>query len=192
MRNHFVKMAIVVVACGLSGCGGSSGGDSFKSLLSDRSAQFEDVENSAYYPASSLPFSGSASYQGYVFAGTRVNGENAISDAVIGELTISADFSSQTISGSATNFRSDGNAALDGTLTVQTTGIDRSNFSPAFTAAMYGDLTQRDGGVRQINSTLAGNFFGTNSNVVNGNVSGNYTLNGTSRPFDGDFVGVEQ
>lgn len=190
-RTTVVKGVLFLAAGLLSGCG-SSGGNAFQSLLNQRADQYDAIKGDPLVPNASIPTTGSVQYQGFVFAGSADAATNTISDGLVGELTVDANFSNSSISGTASNFVTKSGAELSGALQVGTSLINR--FSPsqvAIFAPMNGDLTRDNGDVYQVTSTIAGDFYGTAAQDIFGDVIGNYVLNGTSHEFNGDFQGVQ-
>jgi hypothetical protein len=182
--------AALAVAGFLAGCGSSGESGSFSGLLAQRDNQFEDIRGSAYFSPAALPVSGTARYQGFVFAGTANPATNTISNGMVGRLAIDANFGGDTINGAATDFVTENGDQLSGSLALGPTFINGFG-QDAIATSMNGNLTGAGGDVYVVTSNINGNFFGATGNIIAGDVTGSYVRNGSLNQFDGDFQAVQ-
>jgi len=174
-------LAILVAGCG----GSSTGATSFKSIETAGNALSNEIFSVPYTDPSTLPTSGSASYNGYI----GVTVDNAID--VAGELELTADFASDNITGSAFNFFDRNENAYAGTLEVSNGGFDRTaDTSSEFTFGADLDGTLSNSGENiQVDASLDGDFTGSDYRYVEGTVFGRARTSEGWFSLDGGFVG---
>jgi hypothetical protein len=124
MKDKMKYCALVAVVAALAGCGGggtdaavTSNPPSYADLTTSAQAAAAgliDLDTGAFAGTerTTLPNSGAATYTGYV--GGDVNGAG-----LIGELSLTADFATSGVTGSATNFQHETAGAYTGTLGLQ-------------------------------------------------------------------------
>jgi hypothetical protein len=170
MKHGMKYMALVGSMALLAGCGGGGDGDrvnaDYVALAAEAEAAAEgivDTETGALAAGvearTSLPNSGTASYDGYV--GGEVGGAG-----LVGELSLNVNFANNdtgTITGSATNFQHETDGAYAGTLTLE------------------GGTIVPGGGGAGSSDSVAGDLDG---NLTNGG-----TIYPTIIGLDGEFVG---
>ena len=185
---------VAVAACSDGGSGGSGGEDrpTFDDLADLGDAI--DAESLAldYTQPTTLPGSGSATYEGMVALDTViVDGSLQDSPDLIGELTMTASFGSNAIGGQATNFVSETDETFDGTLPI-TDGLISRNVDVeeeyTFGAIMDGELTDEGGDTYDFFTDLSGDFLGTDYGYVYGSAEG-VACAATCSPIEGQFIG---
>lgn len=163
----------------------------FAALSEDADALRTEAEalfdSEGFSEPASLPMNTTATYTGFI-------GLDTDDVSTIGELELTADFGTDQISGSATNFASE-DTNYSGSLTISNgTGIDRladlNNFDYTFDADIAGTLTG-DGEDFVIGGLLEGDFIGNNQEYVGGIVTGTVETNEGDQDITGEF-GAEQ
>ena len=184
-----VASSVVMVACG----GGEPGstGTTPAPTFADYAAL--DAQLHAAWDAqgatdpSTLPGSGSATYQGVVNLDAQLGSSNL---AMSGSLQLTADFGASTIAGSANSFKDQFERAFSGTLTLSNGAIDRAA-NPAtedsFTADLDGTLSGA-GEVLSIGSDLLGDFLGGTAGAATGVVTGLVGSSFGTGALFGDFI----
>jgi hypothetical protein len=196
MKNGITSLALAGTLALLAGCGG--GGDSevatFTQMEADARAAAQgyiDPDTGALLAAerTSLPNSGTASYDGYV--GGEVDGAG-----LIGELSLDVAFAvgdNGTITGSATNFQHETQGAYTGTLTVNNGNILPGG-APGTADTVAADLqgTLSNGGDDYATDiALDGAFLGGTGPDTPAAVAGGAVGNVGGGLFDGIFIVVQ-
>ena len=119
---------------------------------------------------------GPATYRGYAELATPT-------DLALGEMTLTADFGTDGVSGSVTDVISDRFGTLDGALSV-TNGIIAGN---GFDADLDGTLTG-SGFATTYDATVTATFRGPNAEGLLGTLSGDATTGGLVEPLTGRVV----
>ncbi len=180
-------LVVTLAACGGSSTGGGTNPSaSFADIAAGGLALADEIATIPYTDPTTLPAQGSASYDGFI----GVDVGNAAT--VAGDLTLNANFGSDQVSGSASNFFDEAENAYGGTLDITQGTVDRgadTRFDFTFTADLTGDLTDTDGAVIEVDADIEGDFTGTDYQYVEGFVSGTATVDGEPAFFDGEFVG---
>ena len=183
----------------LAGCGGggSSDGDdgfppapsSFDNLADRASVLLTDSADLSFTDPGSLPTSGVARYDGVMaLDGAFIEGE---AQTMVGDVRIEARFANNSVGGAATNFVTETDQRLTGTLAVTNGSIDRGA-DPAtdatFVADLRGDLTEPSGGLIEIDAGLGGAFLGSDYSYVFGGVGGVVTDGAGTGDLTGAFI----
>lgn len=206
-------LTALVLAATLAGCGGGGGGDSPtvgpnapdnagtitpvetgpRAAATALLEKWAPVDPPLYTALADVPVSGSASYDGYLY-GELANGSDAITDSVIGELTLSVDFDPDdtAFSGSVRDFIDADGGDLTGNLQISGGALDRSgNAADDATirrVAADGVLTDAQGRALEIGLKLEGDFLGSDHDAIGGEVLGSVTTDGATQDFDGGFI----
>ena len=141
---------------------------------------------------SDIPSSHTATYNGYAY-GDLSNGSDAITDTLIGQLSlnISLTSSNATVTGTIDNFADDNDDAVTGTLTVSNGSFDRSgdpNADATFKANFTGTLTDNASRSLSVGGLLEGDFLGSDPDAIGGNLLGSVTVSGVTQDIDGGFI----
>lgn len=145
-----------------------------------------------YTDLSSIPTSGSATYDGY-FAGQLANTTDDITDTLIGVMTLNVGFTSSSaqFSGSVSGFVDSDENAVAGQLTLSAGSLDRGG-NPASDATLLisanGTLQDAQGRSLEVGTQLEGDFLGAGHRAVGGDVLGSVRVNGVDQDFDGGFI----
>ena len=163
--------------------------DAMRASQTSLIAQYQPV---TYTALTAVPASGWAEYDGYL-SGTLSNGSDDLTDTIVGDMSLRVGFTSTsaTVSGNASNFRDDDNAAMDGSLTFANGSFDRDgnpNSDVTLTFTANGTLTDADGNALAFGTQMEGDFLGDRHNAVGGEVLGRVTHAGTTQNFDGAFI----
>ena len=147
-----------------------------------------------YTALGSVPTSGSATYNGYLY-GNLANRSDAVTDSVIGQMAMQVGFTSTSvsISGNVTDFVDASDAAMAGSLTLSNGSLNR-NGNPAgdatLTVSANGTLTDSANRALAVGVQLEGDFLGGSYGGVGGEALGKVSVNGADQDFDGGFVGA--
>lgn len=150
------------------------------------------TEPTAYTSLSSLPTSGTATYDGY-FSGQLANTNDNVTDTLIGAMSLDVGFRTNTVqvSGSVSDFVDSDDNALTGELTLSAGRLDRAGdpgSDATLTMQARGTLTDAQGQNLVIGTQLEGDFLGTGHAAVGGEVLGSVQVNGADQDFDGGFI----
>lgn len=160
---------------GVAGCSGSTP-MTFQQQIDAGTEMYERSEFLPYSLPASIPTSGSARYQGYV--ATDIAYAGVVSNAVIGNLTLDANFANDTISGSASNFVDIAGENYSGSLAV-TSGVYDRTLDPTtdFTIAadIRGTLTDTGAVTYAVDGEMFADFIGVNHQFIYGFVEGTVT-----------------
>jgi len=182
-----------LAACGaslvaLAACGGSSTGSApqtFSEQLSEGDALAITLASIEYTDPTTLPVSGSATYSGYLGVDAGELGQ------AIGQMSLTASFASDSISGNVRNVVAEDEEQLSGSLSISGGTIDRTadtDIEFTFAADVDGTLTGEDGDF-VVDAELLGDFTGENHQYVEGPVGGTVTFDGQDFNInDGGFV----
>lgn len=145
-----------------------------------------------YTALSTIPQSGNANYSGFAY-GTLANTSDAITDSLIGELSLSVSFSPSTTSltGNITDFVDQDGDALTGTLALTSGEFDRSgspNADSTVGITVGGTLTDDTSQTLGISGRLEGDFLGSGHLALGGEFLGTVVSNGNSQNLDGGFI----
>lgn len=193
----------------LMALGACSGGeDGPPTTLSGFDAEFmdlaEDTAGLSVTDPAMLPTAGSAAYEGVI----RITASEAsrIPDQMSGTLDLAVDFSSDALTGEATNFEisdEEDSLGLEGSLTVSGNISRDPAAENGMLAYINGSLDYEDPPGREtegrlsIDGTLSGEFLGQDGEAIRGTVSGDieeltvpdYIAPGqTSATLEGDFI----
>lgn len=207
---HFNIGVAAGLLLALSACGGGGGGGDGEPMVTPPpdptppspgdSAMWDaraallttHTEPTNYTALSSLPTSGTATYDGY-FSGTLSNTTDNVTDSLIGALSLGVQFraTTVTVSGTVSDFVDSDDNALTGELTLSAGSLDRGG-DPGSDATLVmqanGTLRDAQGQDLIIGTQLEGDFLGTGHAAVGGEVLGGVTVNGVDQDFDGDFI----
>jgi len=205
--HQFPKHIVVAGCFALAGCGGGGGSDSGGSGGGTPTTTFADVDSASttlfdtYIDASGDPISGvtvtdasafpsgSVTYEGYI------RGEYQ-SETLIGSVSLTSAFASDTISGSASDFYHETSGAVSGSLTGDgNINTSATGAIPQVTVNLDGTLGI-DGVATDTALALDGDFLtlGTNeADAIGGQVEGTLTATGAGAVAftDGVFVAVQ-
>lgn len=201
MPRYSIPVFCLLAACG--GGGGSGGGGSdgtpvvepppqiAASLGPAAAALLTDHANPVTYadPAD-VPTSGSARYEGYAY-GVLSNSSDAITDNLIGALTLTTDFGSDSFSGRIDTLRNTDDQPLTGQLSVSGGTFDRAgnpNSDSTLQVSLSGTVTDTGNRSLEIGAVLEGDFLGNGAEAVGGELLGTVTHNGTTQNIDGGFI----
>lgn len=196
-----IRILALLALGGLSACGGgggSSGGgsggspDDFAAL----DAEAADLVASTFSASLTrdLPDTGSATYEG-VMGLTAPGGDpgdvRAILDdpALLGDLTMEADFGDRTISGTADNFQAADGGTVDGALDIADGTITEGGVT-RFSAGLSGTLEQ-DGTATTYNGRVNGQFYDSRGDNIAGTVRADATTNGVRDNVYGAIIAEE-
>lgn len=150
------------------------------------------TEPTIYTQLSSIPTSGSATYDGYL-SGQLANTSDSVTDTLIGAMTLNVGFRTSTlqVSGAARDFIDSDDNALSGELALTAGSLDRGG-DPSSDATLLitanGTLRDAQGRNLVIGSQLEGDFLGVGHRAVGGEVLGSVRVNGIDQDFDGGFI----
>jgi hypothetical protein len=197
----------VIAACGcvvlvsLTGCGASTGGDagggrltpSAELTLAALSEQGRSLVQEAgglpVTPAAALPAGGTASYAGVAGLVTGTGLPPGLSDAdlatldTLGSLELTADFGRSTVEGTLSQLQSSDLGALQGQIVLRDGTISG--------AGVEADLTGRlrpvadAGRTVDVDARLDGAFRGAAAEMMAGEIRGDVTVDGQTRPVAG-------
>ena len=132
-------------------------------------------------PTSTLPSTGSATYEGVALLNTdRVS--------MAGATSLTANFASQTVSGSIHDIEADGGGSLSGTINVGTGIIGPVAGVQRFTAPLSGTLSGAPlaaTGPISVNGAMTGTFLQSDYRAIAGVVTGTYSSGGGSGGLSG-------
>ena len=155
----------------LCACGGGGGGGDDDTPLSEyasdsiRASQLISQNASlAQTDASAMPSTGYAEYDGIVGMAFGATPESIASAEIIGELDLTANFATNTISGEFDDFDTSSGQALSGQLIVSNGQIVGSDF----TADITGTLTGTTNAPGAVSGTIDGDFLGTDHSAISG------------------------
>lgn len=178
----------------ISGCGESSG-LAPEALLTyaQKTSAATTLVNSynaiPYTDPAALPASGTVRYTGYV--GGDIVTSGIITNSVIGNVSLDANFTTNAISGLASGFVDVAEQTYSGSLLINNGDIDRTiDIMTQYTlvADMNGTLTGSDGTVYVVTSLIQGDFVGTNAGAIDAVVGGSVLSNGISSTIDGGLI----
>jgi len=176
----------------LTACGGGGGDEQPSSLTySDYQAQLSTLQTTwsgvAATDPSTLPISGSATFNGVLSLSVQTSGADL---DMAGALTLTSNFATDTLTGNATNFITANDAAMSGSLAITGGVLDRAantNIAHTFSAAIDGTLGGA-GDSYLIQGTLLGDFLGTGNLGTSGVVNGFATSSFGVGYMFGDFL----
>lgn len=203
----FIRVLILtLLATGLTACGGGAATTPTTTnptpapAPAPTSNQMKTARNallSAYSPITytnlgAIQTSGAATYDGYIW-GDLLNTTDAVTDAVLGEMTLAVAFNNDrvVVSGDAFNFRDAQDAAMDGTLTFSGGTLDRNGdptVDATFTLTANGTLVDAQNRSLVFGAELEGDFLGSTYQAIGGDALGRVTYNGITQNFNGDFI----
>lgn len=150
------------------------------------------TEPTTYTSLSSIPTSGTATYDGY-FSGQLANTTDSVADILIGAMSLDVGFQTSTVqvSGSVSDFVDGDDNTLSGQLALTAGSLDRSG-DPGSDATLLmtasGTLTDGQGRDLIIGTQLEGDFLSAGHAAVGGEVLGSVRVNGVDQDFDGGFI----
>lgn len=192
MLQPTVRVLLASVFCGaLTACSSSGGSSASRgpsdsvSLVSpnistrgynEDEALFSEIDALDYTDPSSLPTeSGYAQYNGIVGLKT-FETQQVPRDVLSGELTMNVQFASpDPISGSVTNITNEANEQYRGRLDLGASEINRTadpGLSPTYWASLGGSVIDPQGEHWAIESTVLGDFYGSDHSHTAGEVYG--------------------
>ena len=151
-------------------------------------------------PVADLP-SGSARYDGLIFLDPENSGSDVPGLDAVGNLRLNADFDTNDLTGTATNFVREDDLALRGTLTVSDGTIGGPGGGIAgFTAAIDGTLAPNSLNTYAVDAAIVADFLGDDADGFLGIVGGTVTYGDTTVPeawlstydLEGDVLGERQ
>lgn len=192
------KQAVLLATFGfLAACGSSTPPVSYTSLEDEFvriDAQFDRFEIGEITDPASLPVNVEITYNG-VF-GADIPETDGSTTNLLGDVTVAADFGTDTISGTVDKFRDNLGGEYSGTLAIDNGVIDSSvNPRTTFTylADIGGSISQDSAGSYDFDGVLQGDFFGIDNEFVAGRAdvdvttpSGTVSLNGDNTFFVGE------
>ena len=171
--NAFKCLIIVLSTVLLSACGGGggAGGISFASLEQTGVDIYVKHYNSNETPVSSMP-SGSATFTGVAaFNNTNVSSLQEFLNTAdpLAKLTLNANFSSNSISGSVTDIKSWNGSATSGSVNISNGRISGNTFLADANGIVY-----LEGNAAEVNALVDGIFHGNNAQAVVGSSVGTF------------------
>jgi len=169
--RFFILPALAITA--LSAC--SSGGDRTIEEISDRGLRIVEthgMDTGNFTDPASLPETGSTRYDGIIAL--------VVDTSVLGgDVSITANWRDDSVSGQATNFLDEENSALSGSLAITNGTIDRTaDVDIDFTVVADVDGTLRGGGNNyDFDMTYLADFYGTNQAAIGGITVGQVVVN---------------
>lgn len=185
---NIIKSTLTISALmGLTACGGSNAPLTFDQIAEQGSTIALEIIDLPFTDPSTLPTSGSATYDGFV--GVEI--ENAF--GVAGELEITANFAGGgNLSGRVFNVVGENGFAYGGELDLDNSTLDRgadTDFEYTFQMDMTGTLDGEDEAV-VVDAMLLGDFTGPGHEFIEGAAVGAITTGGIRQDItDGGFVG---
>jgi hypothetical protein len=177
MLNVVLCRAAAIVSCGvLVGCGSTtplSPIDQYGVYYDQYTAIDAQNTSANFTPENAMPSSGSVAYDGVSFVTYTANGEET---GLLGDATIRANFGTDTMTGSFTNFVGGPNigtsteevSAFGGDLSMTgEIGTVTAGCNACFAGQMSGTLTGSGDTIR-INSPILGGFFGAGHELIGG------------------------
>ena len=174
-----------LMAAALAGCGGGGDDREFPDVERDVLEMFDDISSLGISPVLFLPTSGTAEYEGYM-------GAADTSGAIIGDLQLTADFGTDSISGTAKNFIDDENTEYSGKLRISNGGIFRTA-DPATEWQIEADVNgilSTDEASTSVNAVMLADFYGGSQQGVVGILDGTATNQFGTTFLDGSNTGV--
>ncbi|WP_145111087.1 transferrin-binding protein-like solute binding protein [Cereibacter sediminicola] len=160
-------VGLVVVAAGLSACGGSDGGTSFDSLATRGDSLIEKYEVVELTPVGSMPTAGTASYEGvagYFFSEAAYDAAESAADAdVLSTVSLTANFSDSSIAGSLGNFKDREGVSVSGSVAIK----DGQIMDNVFMADLDGSITAENE-TATVRGVTYGGFVGGTAEAVMG------------------------
>lgn len=167
--------------CTLSACGGGGQKANPAGSYEEHFATFDAIESQFTTEeweitlGDNIPTEETAAYDGVIYIGA-LDAEEELQAAYLGEMHLDANFSSDSVSGSASNFYDSGEGPLSGTLGITEGSIDRMadpETTWQYTADLNGVLTDSNDVDLSINGFIAGDFYGPSAEGSFGIVEGN-------------------
>jgi hypothetical protein len=160
--------------------------------MAAQAALITDYSPITYTELSTIPVSGGAEYNGYL-GGTLSNKSDAITDSIVGDMSLSITFASTSpsVTGTATNFRDADDAVMTGSLTFSSGNFDRNgdpDSDATLTLSANGTLRDAQNNDLVFGGQLEGDFLGSQYDAVGGEVLGRVTQGGVDQNFDGTFI----
>lgn len=172
---------------GLVACGGTTTPLTFAEISTAGNELSNRLETIPFTDPTTLPTSGSATYDGYIFAGV----ENDL--FVLGQMEMNANFAGAgDLSGRVYNVVGDDGFEYGGELDLDNSTLDRTGdtlLEDTFDMDMSGTLNG-DGEDWVVDAFLVGDFAGLGHEYIGGAVGGTFTAGGIPQDIiGGGFVG---
>ncbi len=189
MTNYMKWGLCLSVTVSLAGClgggsggGGSDGGGSgprtFAQQITLADQLADEIEVLNEVDPMSFQTMGSTTYNGNLGMSLAPGTPDAI--VLYGDLRMTLEFGTDTISGAVSNVVDSDDAQYGGQFQLENGDIDRMASTDALTADLTGDITAPDSTILTADATLAGDVFGDNESHVAGAVSGNIIVDGSA------------
>jgi hypothetical protein len=187
-RTWVVALAAAGV---MAGCSDSDSSDrSFDDLDSAGDALFNEALDAGLTDPSTLPTSGSATYDGYM--GMTLADEATNPTVLVGDLTMSVEFEgTPTFEGTVDDFVDNRNEEYDGSLQITDGVVFRDVDVEEFYSAEFevnGTLTNPDGEDMDFDGDGVGDFYGDDQEYMLGDHGGIVTVDGDVIEYGGGFV----
>lgn len=184
-------LAALAAAGAVAGCSDSDSSDrSFDDLDAAGAALSEEAFDAGLTDPSTLPTSGSATYDGYM--GMTLEDDATNPTVLVGDLTMSVEFEgTPTFEGTADDFVDDQNDEYDGSLQITEGVVFRDVDVEEFYSAEFevdGTLTDPDGDDLEFSGDGVGDFFGDDQEYMLGEHGGIVTVDGDIIEYGGGFV----
>ncbi len=186
----------------LASCGGGGGGNepgvvtelarlnAMRVEASELVADFAPIE---YTDLTSIPVSGSATYEGYISAQLS-NTTDDVTDTLIGQLHLNVSFEAgDMVTGEADGFLDDAGASLNGSVVLSQGSLNRGgdpNVDATFIFRGAGDLHDADGRTLTLSTVFEGDFLEDGYTAVGGDILGQVTVEGEDQNLGGLFIGT--
>jgi len=140
--------------------------------------------------AEALPHAQSANFYGRIYIAA-LDGDEVLQTSYMGDLSLTANFLNDTVSGDATNFFEMGNQPVSGSLAVSNGSIDRTAVAEVdhqFTANLSGTLTDSINIDLEFDAAISGDFYGPAAEGATGDVHGDINSPYGSEIAEGSFI----
>lgn len=197
---HKSSISFCAAAAILAGCSGVSTDTQERQTYSELAARFFEIDDqfevgniSEIKEPDTLPEDGLSTYRGVL--GANIPDGTVEGESLIGQMTLNANFATDSISGDVRNFVDENEAIYTGQLIITDGEISRDiDIEDTFTfiADLTGDLNSETEGPVNFDTRMRGDFYGDNHEFVGGELIGDITTTDGTFAFDGPetyFVG---
>ena len=165
MKDMFKKTLIVMTTLSLAACSGGNGGNGGDEDLVFGAEFDQRLADAPVTLTENLP-AGSADFNGVFDVAVGTDIDNPQSGAR-GAASLSADFTTNTLSGSASDFVDQNGDAIAGTVNFDNGIIDGDQTNAVFTTGTSGSIAL-DTGDTAFDQELTGAFFGDEGEIIQG------------------------
>lgn len=169
----------------LAACGGSSVDNlptGFDDMADQVIADVKLLDSIPVTPKSTVLANGNASYSGIAGYELDIGGDTS---GLTSHMNVNVNLTSSSISGNMSNFVTEDDEAVRGTLALRGGSIDSSGSGVAVAADLRGNLTGPDGERVTVDGDLDGVVGGNNGEYLGVVIEGTVNIDGTAGTIDG-------